>query len=70
MKSRLIKTKVIFTIEGTHNWTIQGKINTSQYSCTKLAINSINFLHRTTLHKKVYTEELFTHVEVKGNPKR
>ena len=54
MKSRLIKTKVLFTIEGTYNRTIQGKINTSQYSYTKLAINSINFLHRTTLHKKVY----------------
>ena len=31
MKSRLIKTKVLFTIEDTHNKTIQGKIHTGQY---------------------------------------
>ena len=55
MKFRLIKNKVLFTIEGTHNRAIQRKINNGQYSYTKLAINSINFLHRTTLHKKVYT---------------
>ena len=31
MKSRLIKTKVLFTIEGTNNKTIQEKIHTGQY---------------------------------------
>ena len=71
MKSRPIKTKVLFTIEGTHNKTIQRKIHTSQHSYTKLAINSINFLHRTTLHKEsIYIGELYTNIEVKGNLKR
>ena len=31
MKSRLFKTKVLFTIEDTHNKTIQRKINTGQH---------------------------------------
>ena len=56
MKSRLIKTKVLFTIEGTDNKTLQRKINVDQKAIPRIEQHQLSTkLHNTRRSQHITT---------------